>query len=316
LVPAFYLAAFTGTGERDGFVTVSNLERRRQYRGRPDEVAFRNNYNTLQSADVDPDALEQAFAQVEQVAAPAIRRVLDTASAPEGDDLHAVLMLLAIQIARAPSHRESIARFTAEVSQRMLETVTSSPDIFESYAARMRANGIDMGDYQEMHDFVRRSQVVVADSDWLKAMSLEALDVVVDTMLGRAWSILTIPGDADYSFVTSEHPLRLGWTKNELAGGFYPPGFGLPDTRVTFPLGPRVMLWGEFGGPSRLTVEVDEHLAGLLNSSTIYGSLEIYSTDAEFLWADGQTTHRGFDAFIRGLDADVSASSDDPTADE
>lgn len=256
-------------------------------------MAYRNNYNTLSSDGADPDGLESVFADVERVAAPAIRRTLESAAPPVGEDLEAILTLLAIQVARAPSHRDSIARFVGEISQRMLEIVTSTPEIFDSYSERMRAEGIDLGDFQEMHDFVRSSEVRLADNDWLKAMSLESFEVIVSTMLERNWSLFAIPDGADYSFVTTEHPLKLRWTDNSLVGGFYPPGFGVGSTRVTFPLGPRVMLSGEFEGPAGFSIPVDEKLAAMLNSNTILGSLDVYSRDDNFVWASGEELRRG-----------------------
>ncbi len=299
LVPAFYLAAFTDMERRDGYLTVTDLERGIVYRGRPDSVAYRNNYNTLISDGTDPDSLERVFADIERAAAPAIYRVLKSATPPVGEDLRAILALLAIQVVRAPRHRDSIARLVGEISQRVLEIATSTPEVFASCSERVEAAGIDLGGFQEMREFVRSSEVRVADNDWLKVTTLEPLEVIVHTMRERNWSLLAIPDGADYSFVTTEHPLKLRWTDSSLVRGPYPPGFGVRSTRVTFPLGPRAMLSGELEGRAGLSIPVDKKLAALLNTNTIMGSTYIYSSDDGFVWARGEEIRRGAESLLR-----------------
>lgn len=301
LVPAFYLAYFTDTGERTGYVSVANLERRKTYRGKPDRVAYRNNFNTLESEDVDPDGMEKMFSDVERAAAPAIARAIESRVCPAGDDLEAILMLLAIQVVRAPSSRHSIARSAAEISQRMLEIVTSSPEIFDSYSERMKSEGVDPGDFRDMRDYVRSTQVELRDNDWLKAMSLEPLELVTETMLDRVWYAIIIPDDSDFSFITTEHPLKLRWADNRLAAGPYPPGFGLDKTRVTFPLGPCITLCGEYGGPAGFAAPADIKLVATMNSNTILNSVEIYSSGADFVWSNGDSVCRGADPLFDAM---------------
>jgi hypothetical protein len=303
IVPAFYLASFTDSGLRDGYVTVTNFERYRIHRGRPDAVGFRNNYNTLESEDADPDGLEQAFADVEASAAPALKRIVSGESSLEGDDLSAVLPLLAIQVARSPAHRNSIMHFTSDISQRMLEMVTANPGVFASYAERMRKQGVELGDFDSMHHHVRESQVRIRDNDWVKAMSIESLEVVVDSLGSRNWGLLTVSPESPFRFLTSDHPLKLKWTDPELVAGPYPPGFAMASTRVTFPLAPTAMLVGEFDVPTGLRMEIDEAMAARLNTLTIIGSRELYSVDEDFVWGEGESVRRGANQLLDAVRA-------------
>lgn len=305
LVPAFYLAAFTDTGRRDGLVTVTNLAQRKWYRGKPDSVGYRKKINTLTSVDADPDAVERLYAEVERLAAPAVARVLDSEVPPKGDDLHAICLLMAAQVARDLRHRESIMQFTSEVYESMLRAVTSSPEIFASCSTRLREEkGIDLGDYEQFRKSVQRSKVIVQDNDWIKAMALDGLETVAATMVDRSWDVMRVPEDADYCFITSDRPLKLRWTLPELTHGPYPPGFALENTRVTFPLSPRLMLFGEFGIPDGLVLPADESLAAMFNSNTAYGSSELFSPSNDFLWADESGIHRGADLLLDTLLAD------------
>lgn len=298
LVPAFHLAAFTNTGERKGLVTVTDLLRGQCRSGKPDVVGYRNDMNTLTSEGADPGALEKLYSSIEDVAAPAVLRTLEACAPPSGEDLHAICTLMAAQVVRSPEHRDSIAQFVAGISETMLQVATSTSEAFQSMSAALASQGVDMGGYDEMREFVRQRKVTVKDNDWLKAMSIQGFEEVAAMLAQRTWSVLVVTPECEDSFITADVPVKLDWTRDDLARGPSPPGFGMPNTRVLFPIGPRVMLWGEFDAQVQLTIPVERSMVAALNTRMAYGSAELYSPTRDYVWADATGVRVGADALL------------------
>ena len=58
-VPAFYLAGFTDTGTRDGFLWVSDRETERTWRSKPDEAGCERDFYRIYLEGLRPDAVER-----------------------------------------------------------------------------------------------------------------------------------------------------------------------------------------------------------------------------------------------------------------
>lgn len=299
IVPAFYLAGFTESGERDSMLTVTDVVRRRVYRSKPDNVAHRRDFNRLLTEGADPLALEDFFAAFEARSAPILRDVIQSQELPKGEALESLLLLLAVQVVRSPSSRDVVTRFVGDVSKMLLTVATSSEERWAAILRRAEEAGHDVGkirDFERVRAYAQDCDVRVSDNDWVKGMTLEPLEVLAHTMLERNWYLLESPKGCD--FVTSDHPLTLMWTDDELLRGAYPPGFGMSSTRVMMPLSPRLTLIGEFEGPEGATARVDEAMVAHMNSMAVQRGTQAYSPSDSYPWSYEGAIRRGASALL------------------
>jgi hypothetical protein len=99
-VPAGYLAGFTNGGTRDSVFFVHSLDGSVR-RGKPDNVAFENDYNSIYAEGFAKDHLEDIFSK--NFEAPACALFKDLSATPRvfsnEDELSIVIIFVALQAA-------------------------------------------------------------------------------------------------------------------------------------------------------------------------------------------------------------------------
>ena len=86
-------------------------------------------------------------------------------------------------------------------------------------------------------------------------------------------------------FVTSDHPVVLQWKDPELRNRLYPPGLGLKNTEILFPICNTLAVLGTFEGDEEMQIDASPQLVAKFNGGIISRSkYQIYARDDDFLY--------------------------------
>ncbi len=290
-VPAFALAGFTPSGDRDDRLYVHDRrEPREPWQQTPRNVAHENDFYRIEGPD--PLIVEDAFMRMEDLAAPIIRRIAATQELPTGTDLDVLINLVAGMAARVPRRRRPMAEFMHRFAKKILETHTRSAEAFEAMYHRLREENPNLPQvtYEQMRAYVRRPDVrYTVDRTWLVARMWEQAGQLTDALLQRKWTLLVAKRDAA-NFICSDNPVTLAPTRE--FPPMLPPGWLMPDTIVHAPLTRRLAIIGSFERASE-TVMVDTPALAATNRFTaLHADRYIYSPGPDFIWEDrGRLRH-------------------------
>ncbi|MGR3466099.1 DUF4238 domain-containing protein [Limimaricola sp.] len=147
----------------------------------------------------------------------------------------------------------------------------------------MRDDGHPVNDsltYQDMRDFyARKGFEVKVDQTHLIGMELKMMEPILDCLERRNWCFASAP--KGHRFICSDDPVILSWL-DEGDKGPYPPGFGLSETIVMFPLSDDLLLVGMFEDV-RGRVDYDPDQVAATNTQILqYSTKQIYAKGEDF----------------------------------
>ena len=252
-VPQGYLRLFAdGVGRQARVFTVDRTTGK-SFTTQVRNVAAKRDFNRIEAEGVDPNVLEDAFAEFEGEAVAALRRVSDSRSFSEEADRLLVLNLIALLAGRNPRWRGRLDGFLSDIFQSMAEIMVSKQERWEAIGAQVReAEGKDAADetgpgYEEMRDFIKSGKYKIsADQNYLIGLENDSTDIILRTLASRKWVLWTTTESAG-NFITSDHPVCL----IDVSGrkpGFYGIGYGMTETAVLFPISRSAFLVGTFEG--------------------------------------------------------------------
>src|ERR1700722_2699196 len=96
-VPQCWLAGFTETGQKDGRLWVTDLNRRKQWASNPPNAGHRRDFYRISDPRLDPVAVEKALSGIEDLSAPLLRRLDVERRGPTAEELEPLLLFMAIQ---------------------------------------------------------------------------------------------------------------------------------------------------------------------------------------------------------------------------
>jgi hypothetical protein len=284
-VPRFYLRGFCNG---DGLLFVVDAKTKKEFTTAPENVAAEKDFNRIDIEGVPPDAVEKAFANFEGEVAPALERIAKVGSFKDKNDRLLVLNLITLLAIRNPRKRESIGNFQGELFKKMLALTYQTRERWESQVRQMKAEGcLPEGmdtDYETLKEFVKKGDFKIKMNRTTDIkMEIELIDDLLPFFVNRKWSLWKARNDSG-GFVTSDHPVCLRWSEKEDAKGFYPPGYGMTNTDVLFPLTTDLALIGRFEG------EETELTAGLFTVASYNANIiglaqrQIYARDNAYFY--------------------------------
>src|ERR1700761_7387911 len=110
-VPQCYLASFAPTGKINVFDFESGKD---PFSTNTKNVAQERDFNRIESDDLAPDALENAYAKFEGELAPVLKRLTSGEACTE-DDFSYILTLMGVLAIRNPRHRANFSEFQNNV---------------------------------------------------------------------------------------------------------------------------------------------------------------------------------------------------------
>ena len=274
-----------GFADGEGYLRVIDLERGSERRQLPKEVAHQRDFFRVGAPGVPPNLVEDAMEQIEGPAVEAVRRVVSSEEAMSDEDRGHLLALVALHASRVPRVRQVRASFWDATSKSALGAMLSSREAWDATQAGMERSGLVAPrevPYEEMRDYAHRGQFSVGLGQTHEVMqAVQMADLVCDMLLERHWSVLEASPHG-CPFVCSDDPVGLWWSTPKPPSSFGP-GFGLPDTDVTFPLTSTHALLGRFERqPDR--ARASRKQVAIMNTRTCMGAKAVFASTLCFRW--------------------------------
>jgi hypothetical protein len=289
-VPRFYLAGFTGDGEDEGLVWVTDQDNGKRWRSRPEGIAFERDLYRFEGASAEPDLLENAFAEMEAHMARVLGTTRTSGILPTGEDLDILLFFVALLFVRVPGAMSRADEPMKEIAKMIMEEMIASPERWRATIDRAKASGVDLGpdvSYDSMKRFVEeeRFELRVNQNLRLRILMFRA-EVIYAALKERRWRLLVPPAEGG-DLICSDHPASIV-SIDELPG-LFGPGFGMLGTEVSVPLNKRLVLFGTFDGEQGTYRMTTDSVATFNSRTAMYARL-LFSPgkDFRFVRHDGQ----------------------------
>ena len=284
-IPEFYLAGFTDTGGKEGYLEVIDQETGKQWRTKPKNVANHRDFYRINLEEADQNLIEYELSKIESLAAPVIKKIITKYTLPNNYDYIVLMNFIALLLTRIPSFRNNINDFISDISKRRLKLITHSKKHWNSNKTKIKNNGYKFDSnvpYEDMKKFVDNELYKFKTENKFHNISMfKLLDPLIPLLLYRKWSLI-LSINSSYNFVCSDKPIDLAWSK-KVSCNFSGPGFGLSNTEVTFPLSSNVVLYGIFE-KNHGVLSASDKLIATINSKTCKNARQIFSSKKDFVW--------------------------------
>lgn len=283
-----YLKGFSKGRSKKSKLKVFDLAQLKEFETIPRNIGGIRDFNRIDAEGVEPDALENAFAEFEGEAAKALRELAD-GKPFERETKTIILNLIALFAARSPERRAHFAKFETQVMERVMDLTLATKEQWESQIKRMRKDGYNIADsptYEEVKQFHDSKEYTIefAREHHIR-LELTVLDSILDCLGGRKWMLIQANEETGY-FVSSDNPVYLTWKEPEKIPLFYrqSPGFGLKGTLVFFPVTKDLALIGEFEGQEGIYPGCIELVASINSGLILNSNKQVYAPSNRFFF--------------------------------
>jgi hypothetical protein len=294
-VPQYYLRGFIDAKEH---LYVVDRPRKKFFRVPTKKVGGELYFNLINIGGTDPFAVEKALSELEDIVAPALKRIKTAKSLADEKDRSAIMNLIASVTVRNPKQREAINEIVNQAGQLAAVDGLSTKEKFDEFVSAMKAQSREVGvTYEEMKDLYASNPGKFKPTQGFNILTeLRLHDHLVRLYEGRKWHIIVASRDSG-GFVTSDHPVCLRWSDGQDHGNLSP-GFAVPGTEVIFPMSPKLALRGSFEGGENV-VEADTSTVAGINSQLISNAHnQVYAQDALFKYKRGPSEDIGSGATL------------------
>lgn len=240
-LPRFYLEGFTDPGTPEGhepYVWVHRAEERRWERRAPVNVAAETDYYVFtDETGNENQEIEQAFSQVESIAASLIREKVQRQQSFTTEERLEFAGFVAFMLARVPGQIEHVGDFMAEVAKKVTATYFQAwkqdPRRLDAFKRRYREEtGEELGDVRP-EDLSIEGIKFATKRPAALAMTLSTVTMAAQMIAEMGWTFWL--SSAPDFFITSDYPFCLHNAKIPV-DSIYGPGLGQRDVEVTFPI--------------------------------------------------------------------------------
>lgn len=281
-LPQCYLKGFARNRSKNSKLSVLDLRKGAFFETSPRNVGGRRDFNRVEMEGVSPDAVESALAPLEGRFDRILEKLIDTGSMAKGEDYLLLMNFIALMSVRNPRMRETWRDFQERIANRVMDLLLQSEDRWVHQVEKMRKAGVEIPDisYEQMRQFnIKRDYTVQVSTQSHVRMELEVLNELIPCLLDRKWTLFKAPSKSS-GFVTSDHPVCLIWASPPYPT--MPPGFGLMNTRVVFPVSKEFALEGTFDGIDGVH-SIDEEMVAAVNSLVIqFAERQVYGSSDGF----------------------------------
>ena len=286
-LPQVYLAGFTDTGTKDGQFHVLDIHSGTYFRTSPKNVAAERDFNRVDVEGKPPDIIEQELSPFEESAGQAIRKVNRTNTSPSAEDINWIINLLCLIAVRNPQRRKAFNR-ARELEMHIIgDLLVSNEKVWDHHLKKAQEAGYVAEtnvSFEEMKRFIkeRRYKIEFTPEGNIRA-EFHTFDKILQILGQRIWSLLVAPKSGP-DFICSDHPVALTWKSSANRG---PIGYGLKNTEVFFPLGPRTGFYGVYEEPLRTIVHMKPAQVAMMNTRVAQSAeRHVFSTRESFFLRD------------------------------
>ncbi len=281
-----YLKGFAAPGPKEQ-VHAIDLSRGKTFATGTGNIAAIRDFNRIEIPGVPADQLENDYAKFEDAVAPVLRSVADCIALPGGDGFELIVQLMALLGLRNPKFRAVQTNAIKQMVDLVAGVLFEREESYAAHVLHMREIG-RIGERETWPGFTAlkeawESGAVVAEPNqtWLIQMEVSLFPMLIDLLGRRRW-ITAIAAVDTPGFITCDHPVALTFSDPAMRGGFYSPGFALPETEVVFPVTQRLALIGAFEADTAEIV-ADRELQAIVNGAMLANaSAQVYAATLDF----------------------------------
>jgi hypothetical protein len=277
IVPRFWLAGFTETGEKDGRLWVTDLSRGKQWQSTPAKTGYINDFYRVSDPSLDPVVVEKALSTMEGIVAPILKAIDRERRPPREDELGELLQFMAIQFVRLPAFRILALNVLEKMN---LENMAEALKTEESWAAAMKKADITSGtpgsDYDGMKEFFKSGEYTLsAATEWYMQRAFMVAGEIASRLEKRHWGMAISPSG---SFIGCDNPVMMDGPKGNLTGF-------VNAEIIMYQLSRHVLLYG--GHPDIAPPFVNRKYIARMNTfAMIRAQDQVYSHVPDFDWQD------------------------------
>jgi hypothetical protein len=280
-VPQFYLRGFCKEPDHPRLFVI-DTEKRTSFCTTPANVAVELDFHTIDSPGQPPDIVESKLAELEGEISPALTRIRVSRSLQNDEDRALLFTFIALLLIKNPGMRDRISEALGKVEMYRFQMLASNPEAWAAEMERAKLDGtIDKdADTETLRKLVLEDafKIGVSVPGHLK-LEFDLLLAIIDLVAARNWMLFSAREDRT-GFVTSDSPVSLTWFDQE--GTPYPPGLGLRNTQLIFPIANELAAVGIFEYSSRVA-DADEDFVAKINGNTIlFRNRQVYARDSDF----------------------------------
>ena len=291
LVPQFYLAGFTDSGEKGGTLYALDLKTGKQFPTSPNGIFKENDFYTIFQRDLAPDAFDKELIDIEGRTAEVFRKIATDKALPKRDteDFLGLIAFVALMSQRVRTPRQLLNGFVNQFVKLQMEMIFNKAELWNQYKARLESEGFkippNVTPEQYKESMLNDMDFGLDNTSHIRYM-LEGVKTLVPLLHDRKWQLLNAPIACD--FITSDNPVSLVWTIE--MSPLNPPGFGMSSTILHFPLSSRQALVGRFEGEDA-TLPATTNIVVTLNSIILSSSHRFVASAREtFEWLSSYGT--------------------------
>lgn len=282
-VPKFYLRGFACEPAQTPQIYGFDTQAGNRFRTATTNVALERDFNTV--AGEQPDYVEGVLAEHETKFDKALRATLE-AEAIIDPHFEEVLGLLALLAVRHPRGRKTMDNLISQIADHIFEIIGSSEERYNAQIAaafpegQKTSSGVPIS-FEQFKTADPKDYITSFTTDAHIQREFEMVEHLLPLIGSREWSMISAEPGAG-TFITSDQPVVLEW--NDPENKRMPPGHGVNETSVFFPLSPTLLITGVFGELDVPNV-ADRRLISLFNSMQIRNHRQqLYSSTPEFPW--------------------------------
>lgn len=299
-LPQAYLAAFTDTGTKDGRFYILDSSGA-CFRTSPNAVAAERDFNRVDVEGKPIDIIEQELSTFEDSATQAIRNVNCMQTFPNDEDINWIINLLCLIAVRNPQLRKSFNR-SRELAIRVIEDLLVSDEKIWAHHLKKAQEAGYVGETSISFEEFKRSiqegeyQIEFAPVSNLR-VEFNTFDKILQLLGQRIWSLFIAPTPGP-DFICSDHPVTLTWKSSANQG---PIGYGLKNTEIFFPLGPKTGFYGVYEEPLPTIVHMKPAQVAMMNTGVAQSAeRHVFSArETFFLWEKGEVVEVDCRSIIR-----------------
>jgi hypothetical protein len=285
-VPRFFLAGFTVDGTKEGRLLVSDLKTGRRWWSDPNGAGHQRDFYRIDLKGYDPLEVERAFQQIEDAAAPALHRLLETDHPPPlGEAALDVLPLLASLVIRVPTSRRRVETASERIvratfSKALPRLPLPPPELHSRIFGHLPPGAIPTPEEYEasMVKFFEDEVLIEIDQTWTIGHMLSAFGLVLDWLARLHWTVAVLQAGSP-DFISSDNPVSFR-------------SAGSNGASAVVAISRRTALVGSLQEPERLVIHPDGRFAELVNGLTIGGSEQfVFSSSERVLWNREDGSH-------------------------
>lgn len=265
-LPQAYLAAFTGTGTKDGQFYVLDTINDTRFCTSPINVAVERDFNRFDIEGEPPDFFEKTFSDFEERAIQAIKNVNKNKTFPSYENFNYILNLICLIAVRNPQLRKSFNKARELSSHIVGNLLFSDKKIWDHHLKKAQEAGYIADivvSFEDIKRFFKKRRYKIEFSPGSNLqIELQSFDKLLILLGQRIWSLLIAPSHGT-NFICSDHPVTLTWKNPDING---PIGYGLRNTEVFFPLGPEIGFYGVYEETLRTIVNLNPAQVAKMNT--------------------------------------------------